>query len=182
MKTPVGKSYNATVNNTIMQGETLSSILCTNSVDKIGKDCEIKPCEYRMKAIIPQMSFVDDILDIKNCGKDTKQMNDYTTEQVNLRKLQLNKDKCARMHIKSKNVTQNECESVVTDEWTVDKGKKGSRTVLQDRYKGKISIKTVTEYTYSGGKILPDSRNRLTIGRDIKWKLLKIIKPVLFSC
>ena len=126
IKTPVGESEATTIENTIMQGETLSSILCTNSVDKIGKDSDVKPYEYRMKSIIPQMSFVDDVLDIKKCGKETKRMNEYTTEQVNLRKLQLNKDKCARMHVRSKNNKEVECEAVYIDDWEVEKVKEGS--------------------------------------------------------
>ena len=63
-----------------MQGETLSSILCTNSVDKIGEESDVEPQKYRKKCIIPQMSFVDDIVDVKECGTETKLMIQYTTE------------------------------------------------------------------------------------------------------
>ena len=170
-----------------MQGETLSSLLCTNSVDKIGEESDVEPHKYRNKSIIPQMSFVDDIVDVKKCGTETKLMNQYTTEQVNLRKLQLNKDKCARMHIKSKSKEQNECEAVFIDEWSVKKVKEGSKNVLRDQYEGKSLIKTVNEYTYLGDKILPDGSNRMTIndriskGKGIARDILQVLEGTYFG-
>ena len=99
IKTPVGESDKVTINDTIMQGENISSILCTNSIDKISKDCNLKRFEYRKKDVIPKIGFVDDILDITKCGIETKIMNKYTTDEVNKRKLQLSYDKCSRMHL-----------------------------------------------------------------------------------
>ena len=51
---------------------------------------------------ISKLGFVDDNVDITKCGDHTKQMNDYTTTEVNKRKLQLNTDKCVRMHVEMK--------------------------------------------------------------------------------
>ena len=170
-----------------MQGETINSILCKNSVDKISMDSKIKPFEYRKKPMIPQMSFVDDILDIKKCGNDTKIMNNYTTEEINQRKLQLSKDKCARMHIKSKKETQNKCELVSMDLWTEEKVKKGSKTFLQDTHKGEIPIDTVSKYSYLGDKILPDGSNKSTIedrvnkGKGIVRDIVHVLEGTFFG-
>ena len=49
IKTPVGITEKARIKGNIMQGENISSILCTNSIDKISKDCKISPFEYRGK-------------------------------------------------------------------------------------------------------------------------------------
>ena len=87
------------VEDIIMQGETISSILCTNSMDVMSKDCQLKPHIYRKEVEIPKMGFVDDI---NKCGEETVRMNKYTRDEMNKRKLQLSYDKCARMHIKGK--------------------------------------------------------------------------------
>ena len=76
VKTSVGTTKKVMIKELIMQGETLSSILCTSSVDKISKDCDIESFKYRNKVVIPKMGFVDDLLDINKCGKETKQMNE----------------------------------------------------------------------------------------------------------
>ena len=49
------------------------------------------------------MSFVDDIRDFTECGKDTDEMYEYTRNKINERKLQLNTDKCVKMHIGKRN-------------------------------------------------------------------------------
>ena len=130
---------------------------------RLEKECDLMNFEYRKEPIIPQMSFVDDILDIKKCGEETKLMNEYTTEQVNQNKLQFSEDKCARIHVISKKLKRSECENVSIDVWKETKVKIDSKTVLQDEHKGKVPVKTVSTYTYLGDKILPDGSNKSTI-------------------
>ena len=99
IKTPLGITDERHITSTIMQGETTSSISCTTSVGKIAKDCPIEDYKYKGSIDIPQMSFVDDILDVKECGKQTKEMNKYTNSEITKRRLQLGVDKCVRVHI-----------------------------------------------------------------------------------
>ena len=47
IKTPVGTSDSKEITDQVMQGETVSSILCTSTVDKISKDNKIKEYKYR---------------------------------------------------------------------------------------------------------------------------------------
>ena len=180
VKTPVGISEKVTIKETIMQGENVSSILCTNSIDKISKDCDLEKIEYREKKIIPKVGFVDDILDVAMCGKDTKKMNKYTTDEINKRKLQLNYDKCARMHIAPKHKAENninECEDVTIDLWSVEKDEYHKK--LFDKYHGKVKLKSVEEYTYLGDRVQMDGSNRLTINDRIA-KGQGFVKDILF--
>ena len=94
IKTPVGISETKDIEDTIMQGETISSILCTSSVDKVAKDCPLEPLKYKKEIYISKLGFVDDICDMNKCGKETKQMNEYTTNEINKRRLQFCADKC----------------------------------------------------------------------------------------
>ena len=87
VKTPVGVTEEKEVEDIIMQGETISSILCTNSMDVISKDCKLKPYKYKKEVDVPKMGFVDDILDINRCGEETVKMNEYTIDEFNKRKL-----------------------------------------------------------------------------------------------
>ena len=41
IKTPVGITKSEEIEENIMQGENMSSILCTTTVDKVAKDCPI---------------------------------------------------------------------------------------------------------------------------------------------
>ena len=60
IKTPVGVSESREIEDQVMQGETLSSILCTNSMGKISDDCKIEPFKYRGKVPVPKLGFVDE--------------------------------------------------------------------------------------------------------------------------
>ena len=118
IKTPVGISEEKEIDETIMQGETVSSILCTSSVDKVAKDSPLPALRYKKEVEIPKLGFVDDMLDINKCGKETKDMNNYTTTEINKRRLQFSADKCVQMHIKSKSPSnKGDCEKLYIDGW-----------------------------------------------------------------
>ena len=46
VKTPLGVSDRKEINDVIMEGETISSIVCTSTIDKIFRDCKFKGYEY----------------------------------------------------------------------------------------------------------------------------------------
>ena len=102
VKTPVGVSDKKEINDVMMQGETISSIVCTSTIDKISRDCKLKSYEYKNSVKIPKQGFIDDVLNINKCGEETKKMNEYTNYLINKRKLQMSKDKCVHIHVKSK--------------------------------------------------------------------------------
>ena len=143
------------IRDTIMQGETVSSIQCTTSIDKISRDCPIEVYKYREVVAIPKMSFVDDIVDVNKCGKETLKMNEYTAKEISKRRLQLSYDKCVRMHVKRKRKSKEDnsnCEKLVIDGWAEKKTTKnnGTKYKLEDAYLGKMEIKTVESHTYLG--------------------------------
>ena len=164
IKTPVGISDKMEIKDIIMQGETISSIVCTTTVDKIDRDCKLPAYEYKSVVKIPKLSFVDDILDVTKCGEETIRMNNYTTEEINKRKLQFSKDKCVRLHVSSKKAIkqkQNDsCKSVYIDEWKVEKEKNGSKIKLKDSHVGKAELKTVTSHLYLGDLVKSDGSNK----------------------
>ena len=65
IKTPVGITEAKTLIKLIMQGETMSSILCSSTIGKISDDSEIENYKYRDEVDIPSLGFVDDVVDIK---------------------------------------------------------------------------------------------------------------------
>ena len=83
IKTPVGVTDQKEINDIIMQGENISSIVCTTTIDKVSRDCKLKEFENKDKVKIPKLAFVDDMLDITKCGTATKEMNEYTTDALN---------------------------------------------------------------------------------------------------
>ena len=152
VKSPVGVSEAKEIEDQVMQGETLSSILCTNTMDKISTDCPIKPFKYREKISIPKLGFVDDLFDIQKCKKFTKLVNVYTNEEISKRKLQLSKDKCKRMHISpksSKNI--HSCDELLIDNWSVIITKsEGQPSKLIDLYNQQVVIQSVDSMDYLG--------------------------------
>lgn len=188
VKTPVGISSSKEIEETIMQGETLSSILCTNSVDKIAKDCNLDPFKYKKDVDIPKMGFVDDILDINKCGKETKEMNEYTRTEINKRRLQLSATKCVRLHIKAKNSSEtSNCESIAIDGWKEETYEEDSKHKVRDVHMGETEIETVSHHLYLGSVIQEDGSNMLTIraraakGRGILRDIVHILEGTFFG-
>ena len=175
IKTPVGVTEERTITDVILQGETLSSILCTNTVDRISKECKIEAFKYKETISIPKMGFVDDILDVTKCGKETVEMNQYTRNSINERKLQQNQDKCVRMHIGKK---EKECEKLDIDIWKAEEVDSDGEVKFEDKYEGVSQIKTVTHHLYLGDSVMDNGSNKMTIESRIS-KAQGIIRDII---
>ena len=162
IKTPVGNTEKGSIKDVIMQGENLSGILCTSTMDKMSQESKSKTLQYRDEISIPKMGFVDDILDMNKCGKDIKNMHEETIEQLNKRKLQVNKDKSVRIHVRGRN-SSSKCEELYVDAWDLEKCKTETGFTLKDVYKGKTEVKTVEKYEYLGNIIEQKGSNKDTI-------------------
>ena len=112
IKTSVGQTSRTNLPKIVMQGGSWGPMQCSNSVDKIGKECEIIQehlYSYKNLVNVPILSMVDDMLAISNCGQESVSMNTYINTHVELKKLKLHtpdlkgKTKCHRMHVGSKN-------------------------------------------------------------------------------
>ena len=168
-----------------MQSETLSGIVCTNTMDKMTKDCDIPALKYQNVVEIPKLGYIDDVVDITECGIETKTMNNYTTQEIRRRKLQVSADKCARMHIgkkKKEEVTSKQkCHEVNIDVWEEKKVKKGEEMVLEDQFKGQEEIKEVEEYEYLGDIVASDGTHSKNIKKRASkgYGVIRDIKEIL---
>ena len=102
IKTPVGVTEKKEIEDIIMQGETISSIACTSTMDRISKESKKEIYKYRNTTTIPKMGYIDDLLDVNKCGKEIKEQHEFTSEELRKQKLHVNHDKSGRMHISNK--------------------------------------------------------------------------------
>ena len=108
IKTAVGMTDRVNIPDTVQQGGTWGSLLCSNTIDTIGKKCRDRNqhCYYYKKiAKIVPLGFVDDLNGIAKCGKESLDLNTFLNAQIELRRLRLHvpdkngKTKCHKLHI-----------------------------------------------------------------------------------
>ena len=102
VKTAQGKTKRININNIIMQGSVFGSILCTTSIDKLGKlvyKNEKLTYKYKGKVTVPSLAMVDDLLVVQRCSKSSAQINSVVNSFMELKKLTLNEKKCSKIHI-----------------------------------------------------------------------------------
>ena len=174
VKTPVGNTEKGSIREVIMQGENLSGILCTSSMDRMSHEANTVKLQYRNKVEIPKMGFVDDILDMNNCGRDTTNMHGETIDQLNKQKLQVNKDKSVRIHVNGRK-SPSKCEKLFVDTWDLEKLKTKTGFVSKDKYTGKTEVKTVDKYEYLGNIIESTGSNNETIAERVK-KVIELLE------
>ena len=89
-----------------MQGTVWAGLCCTVMFDKLGKLVYSRPeLMYKYKGIvaIPPMEMVDDILSVTKCSNQSVKVNAVVNTFMETKKLKLNKKKCHRIHVPSKN-------------------------------------------------------------------------------
>ena len=101
IKNPGGNSSPVTIDNVIVQGGVMSSIYCTNTMDKLGKIIyEDKKLLYNYKGTeVPCLQMVDDILTITECDSTAIAMNSTVNTFVETKKLKLAEKKCSIIHV-----------------------------------------------------------------------------------
>ena len=105
VKSSIGTSERTTINNTIMQGTVWAGMLCTSTMDKLGKAVYENPeiaYKFRGKVVVPPLEMVDDVLTVSKCGATSVAMNITVNSFMSRKKLKLNKNKCAKIHIGKK--------------------------------------------------------------------------------
>ena len=83
-----------------MQGTVWGSLLCTSTIDCLGKKCYYMSedlYQYREVPIQP-VGMVDDIISVTNVNK-TQEMNRLINTFIESKKLRLSKKKCFQIHI-----------------------------------------------------------------------------------
>ena len=108
VKTAVGLTNRVNIPAVVQQGGTWGPILCSNSLDTIGKKCRDRAQNcylYKKSARILPLAFVDDLNGISKCGSDSLSLNTFINTQIELKKLRFHttdakgKSKCNKLHI-----------------------------------------------------------------------------------
>ena len=100
IKTIGGVTNRISIRDTIMQGTVWGSLLCTSTIDKLGKQSYEKPEHlYKYKGVpIPPLGMVDDIICVTNV-EQTQQMNKLINTFIESKRLKLSQSKCYQIHM-----------------------------------------------------------------------------------
>ena len=100
VKTATGTTRRTTINEVVMQGTVWGSLMCTASMDKLGKLAYQTPQTlYKYKGVpIPPLGMVDDVITVSNV-ENTLRMNNLVNTFIESKKLRLSETKCSRIHI-----------------------------------------------------------------------------------
>ena len=152
VNTAVGMTERVDINNIVQQGGTWGPILCSNSIDTLGKKCRdqnIHNYLYKSKSEVLIFAMCDDLNGVARCGMDSVALNTFITTQIEFKKLKFHtpdkdgKSKCHKIHV-GKN--HDVCSVLQVH-----------GTVMED----------VTHDTYLGDVISGDGRNTRNINKRI---------------
>ena len=193
VNSPVGLTGETTIKNKILQGCTLGPVKCSNSVDKIGKQClEQKQNLYLYRSDserpveIPPLGMVDDIITVSRCGKDTVKMCSYLNTQTNIKKLQFGTNKCHKMHIgKDRSI----CPDLFIDKWKLQTKNEVTTSVWdqKDTEDDTALLEEVNDELYLGETISSDSKpdknikKRVARGISASNSIIEILNGTIFG-
>ena len=182
VKTPVGKTTRKSIFNVITQGDVFSPIICSNTVDTIGREClqEGKyTYSYRGEVDIPPLSMMDDLLCVSECGHRSHMINAYINHKASSKKLQFSANKCKKMHV-GKIKEEYKCQKLVIDEWIEEAqiNKENKNIEIKDLFKGKKEMEEKSEEKYLGVLISKDGKNIKNIKERVA-KGIGIVKRIL---
>ena len=100
MKTASGITQREDIENIIMQGTVFGSLICTSVMDKLAKIFyNDEKLLYGYKDKVPVLEMVDDVLCVAKCGSEAVMSNSTINSFMELNKLKLSSQKCAKIHI-----------------------------------------------------------------------------------
>ena len=108
VKTPHGITKRVNIPSIVQQGGTWGPMLCSNSIDTLGKKCKNRGKHhylYKKTVRVIPLAMVDDYLGIAKCGGDSVDLNIFINTQIEMKKLEFHtpkengKSKCHKMHI-----------------------------------------------------------------------------------
>jgi hypothetical protein len=164
IKTPAGITRRIVISDVIMQGTVWGSLLCTSTMDNLGKIAYSMPDDlYKYKGVpIPPLGMVDDIICVSKLDK-TLIMNKTINSFIEHKKLELSDDKCSRIHI---GLEHTKCPALnVHNNMMKDSGK--------EKYLGDIIDST--------GKIQATINDRKARGSGIIAEIMSIISEIPFG-
>ena len=181
VNTPHGLTERQTIRNTVLQGDTFSSILASVQVDSIGKQIEKSGYgyKYKNKLPIPILGLVDDIIGISAIGIKAQQMNALLNAKTAEKGLRFGPSKCKTMIVGQENKAFN-TNALTVDNWKVEYviDEKTGEPKLNEWYDGKIEIEPVSKQKYLGFVISNQGNNMANI-LEVKNKSIGIIRKIL---
>lgn len=108
IKTALGKTDRENIPNIVQQGGTWGPMLCSNSIDTLGRKCHDRGEHfYLYKGIVRilPLAMVDDLNGIAKCGLQSVALNSFLTTQIEMKKLKFHvpdengKSKCHKIHV-----------------------------------------------------------------------------------
>ena len=189
IKTPVGKTETEDIYNVITQGDVFGPLLCSNLVDKIGKECILgDKYLYSYKGIVdvPPLGMVDDLVCVSECGPEAVMMNSYVNAQTNLKKLQFGPEKCKQLHVGKEG---QKCQSLTVEKWIEIEvqNDESDKAEIVDKWDGNITMAETEEEKYLGDIISVDGRNiknvkaRVAKGKGIIRKIITLLDGIPFG-
>ena len=166
VKTPVGLTKRVDVCKVVAQGEVISPLKCTVSVDSIAQAHTENLSEnlynYKGQVPIPPLGMVDDQIVVSHCGLDSALATAHLNTQTNLKKLQFGADKCHKLHVGRKCRI---CPENMIDTWKLEKSSDVISSVVEliDVEGHRHVIEEVQREKYLGDVIQSDGKNNLNI-------------------
>ena len=171
IKTPVGMTKRVDVMKIVAQGEVMSPLKCTVSVDSVASSHAVNLSDhlynYKDSVPIPPLTMVDDTLNISKCGVDSGLATAHLNAQTNIKKLQYGEAKCHKLHIGKSDVV---CPVNKIDAWKLEKrdGEATSILDLVDTEAGPHVIETTTHDKYLGDILQDNGKNTKNIEERMK--------------
>ena len=189
VNTPVGVTDRREVTNKVLQGEKLGPIKCSNTIDKIGKQCideEKYLHTYRNEVKIPPLALVDDVLAMAKCGTNSVEITAFLNAQTNLRKLQFGINKCHKMHIGR---DHSKCPDLYLDCWKLERKEDIIENIfeqieVEDRA---AAIEEVESDSYLGSILSANGSNKKNIqarvikGLNAGKTIIQIMEEICFG-
>ena len=100
VKTASGTTRRTSISEVVMQGTVWGSLMCTSTMDKLGKIAYSKPeTLYKYKGVpIPPLGMVDDVISVSSV-ENTQEINKIINTFIESKKLKLSEKKCSRIHV-----------------------------------------------------------------------------------
>ena len=180
VNTPYGETDRETIRNSVLQGETWSSLLASVQVDSIGQECERLEYGYKYKDSlhIGLLGLVDDTIAITEVGYKAHIMNAFLNVKTAEKRLQFNENKCKTM------LVGEDCKKVLNsnlsvDRWVVEhiENKHTGETEIKETFFGQVEVEKCTEQRYLGF-LLSNSGNNMKNISAVKRKSIGTIKQI----
>ena len=150
------------IKNIVMQGTVFGSLMCTTTMDKLGKisyQNEDLLYKYREVVDVPILGMVDDLMSIQKCSKADK-ANAHVNSFIESKKLKFSEAKCARIHIGKR---QRPCKSLKVHDGKMVSAENG-------KYLG--------DYVSSSGCVKQTVAERVSKGYGIVSEIKAIIEEI----